>query len=181
MFTECHLNSTTFTQDLHLDGYQLFLNKSGYSPACGTAIYTNSYIVTTNQQSFNSNGIEMTATTANTTSGTVQIVAIYRPPAVSMQLLLQVLSNFITPLPDCTKTLVMGDFNVNLLQDNIDKEKLLRLMKTKNFEQIITGITTDCNSCLDHNFPHTHIEATGIQESFLSDHKVIWTTLKQPY
>ncbi|KAJ8043549.1 hypothetical protein HOLleu_10683 [Holothuria leucospilota] len=161
VFTECHLTSTACTQDLHLDGYSLYLNKSAYSPACGTAMYTKNNI-TAKQESLNSNGIEITATTANTISGTVQIIAVYRPPAVSMQLLLQPLSSLVTTLSDTTKTLKMGDFNVNLLQDSTDKENLLQLMNSKNFKQIITGITTDYNSCLDHiyvNFSHTDIEA----------------------
>lgn len=98
-----------------------------------------------------------------------------------MQVFLQVLSNLVTTLTDSTKTLIMGDFNVNLLQDSSDKEKLLLLMKSKNFTQIINGITTDFHSCLDHiyvNFPYTDVETSGIQESCYSDHKVVWVTLK---
>lgn len=63
-----------------------------------------------------------------------------------------------------------------------DKNNLLSVMQSNNFKAVINGMTTDYNSCLDHlyvNFSDTDIEASGIQESFCSDQKVVWITLKK--
>ncbi|KAJ8041127.1 ATP-dependent DNA helicase PIF1 [Holothuria leucospilota] len=181
IFTECHLSTAVSAKSLQIHGYNLFLNMSAYTSACGTALYMKNTI-TTKQRSLNSNNVEITAATANTTSGILQIIVIYRPPTTCMEIFLKVLTQLFTALTYNTTTIIMGDFNVNLLQDSSDNDSLLFLMKSNNFKQIIHGITTDYNSCLDHvygNFSHTNIEASGIQESFFSDHKMVWITLKQ--
>ncbi|KAJ8050657.1 ATP-dependent DNA helicase pfh1 [Holothuria leucospilota] len=180
VFTECHLSSAVTAENLQIDGYSLFLNMSSYTSACGTAVYTKKTL-TNKQQLLNFSNVEVTSTTANTPSGTVQIIAIYRSPSVPLQLFLTVLNKLFTTLEYSSKT-IMGDFNVDLLQDSADKKKLLSLMKSNNFKQIINGITTNYSSCLDHiyiNSSHTNVDASGIQESFFCDHRVVWITLKQ--
>ena len=187
LFTECHLSNTPSTEELHINGYNVFLNLpthcvSASNSSHGIAVYTKENIVNTKQQSLNSNNVEITITTINTKSGSIQIIAIYRAPTVPMHSFLQALKKLFTVIVPSIQTLIMGDFNVDLLQDNADKNKLLSfLVKSKNFKQIINDATTNYNSCLDHiyvNISSGDIVSSGILESFFSDHKAVWISLK---
>lgn len=91
VFTECHLTNAEPARNLHINGYSLFLNVSRYTTTCGTAIYINSKNTLTTKEVLNSNNIEITAVSVKTSSGMIQIVALYRSPAVSIQQFLQVL------------------------------------------------------------------------------------------
>ena len=80
-----------------------------------------------------------------------------------------------------TPVVILGDFNVNLLEESSDKKKLQKyFQQERQFAQIISQCTTDYHSLLDHiytNIP-TQVEHSGTLESYFSDHKPIFACLR---
>jgi len=86
-------------------------------------------------------------------------------------------------LPESSSTtpvLILGDFNVNLLEESSKKKKLQKFFQEqRQFTQIISQCTTDYHSLLDHiytNIP-AQVDHSGTLESYFSDHKPIFICL----
>lgn len=73
-----------------------------------------------------------------------------------------------------------GDFNINNLSAN--SETLVQFMSENLKLQLLpTNSTTDYGSALDHiytSFAQSDIEGWGTLESYYSDHKPLYITLK---
>ena len=77
-------------------------------------------------------------------------------------------------------SVILGDFNVDLLSDSLSKTTLLNEMKEMGFVQIVKTATTDYNSVLDHiytNIPE-QISLSGVLESYFSDRKPVFACLQ---
>ena len=74
----------------------------------------------------------------------------------------------------------MGDFNVNWL-DEVERRSLYNLMINENsFEQLISSCTTDNGTLIDHLYTNLIEEDVhaGTLETYFSDHKAIWASVK---
>ena len=80
--------------------------------------------------------------------------------------------------------IIIGDFNVNWMNE-IERRPLYNLLVTeRNYKQLISHYTSDNRTTIDHiytNFlPHSHADTTsGTLETYFTDHKAIW--LAFPY
>ena len=79
-----------------------------------------------------------------------------------------------------SQNIVMGDLNVNWLVES-DRQSLYNLMVIENsYEQLISSLTTDNRTLIDLLFTNlipAQIYA-GILDTYFSDHKAIWASLK---
>ncbi|KAJ8048374.1 ATP-dependent DNA helicase PIF1 [Holothuria leucospilota] len=186
IFTECHLSENVTDKEVDIGGYKVFLNFPSHASPIhspyGTAIYTRDSIVIRQQKSCNFNNVEISHVTIDTMTGTLQIIVIYRSKTVSMQCFENALKYLFTLIDSSQPTVITGDFNVDILKDTPDKFKLHSvLMDSLNYRQIIHTATTDYNSCLDHiytNIPAAKLQGGTVLESFYSDHKAIWVSVK---
>ena len=74
----------------------------------------------------------------------------------------------------------MGDFNVNWL-DEVERRSLYNLMINENgLEQLISSCTTDNGTLIDHLYTNSIEEdvQAGTLETYFSDHKAIWASVK---
>ena len=56
-----------------------------------------------------------------------------------------------TKLANVVPTLVLGDFNINLLEDTSEKKALSKyLIEEKGYTQLMTQFTTDYRTLIDH-------------------------------
>ncbi|KAJ8049090.1 ATP-dependent DNA helicase pfh1 [Holothuria leucospilota] len=186
LFTECHLFENITDEEVNIEGYKVFLNfpshaSSVHSPY-GTAIYTRDGIVIRQQESCTFNNVEISHVTIDTMTGTLQIIVIYRSKTVPLQHLENALKHLFTLVDPSQPTVLTGDFNVDILKDTPDKFKLQSLLvDSLNYRQIIHSATTDYNSCLDHiytNIPPTKLQGGTVLESFYTDHKAVWVSVK---
>ena len=73
-----------------------------------------------------------------------------------------------------TPTVILGDFNVNLLGVSSKQKALTKcLLQQRRYKQLITRFTTDYHKQIDHiytNIPN-HVLTAGVLESYYSDHK----------
>ena len=71
------------------------------------------------------------------------------------------------------------DFNVNWL-DEVERRSLYNLMINENsFEQLISSCTTDNGTLIDHLYTNLIEDVhAGTLETYFSDHKAIWASVK---
>ena len=121
------------------------------------------------------NGVETVITRMNG----INICYIYIPPRLAVRENVEAFIHTLQSLVDLIRpTILMGDFNQDaLLRTNISHI----LSEQLSFSQLITSVTTDYESCLDHiyiNFPSHTLHSYGTLESYYSDHKPIFIKLK---
>ena len=81
---------------------------------------------------------------------------------------------------DSAEIIILGDFNVNWLNET-DRKPLYNVMVTdNNYLQLIKDFTTDNKTLIDHIYCRTISEHlnSGILETYFTDHKTIWVSLK---
>ena len=167
----------------NIDGFTLFRNDiSNYSgptrPYGGTAVYSRIPLVDGYPRARNINGIELTQIKTRDRLDLI-IFGIYRSPNIPISHLLDALRS-IHDQDQSSQNIVIGDFNVNWLAVS-ERQSLYNLMLIENsYRQLISGFTTDNGTLIDHlytNIIEEDIHA-GILETYFSDHKAIWASLK---
>ena len=145
-------------------------------PCGGTAIYSRHSFAPGFPYNSNTNGIEMTVVKVSILPN-VTITAIYCSPKISLTLLcrslIQVLDNI-----SFQYNIIIGDFNVNWMNE-IERRPLYNLLVTeRNYEQLISPYTTDNRTIIDHIYTNflldSHADTTsGTLETYFTDHKAI--------
>lgn len=113
----------------------------------------------------------------------LHIIGIYRSKSkVTMSKLLDALNHFHnTVLTDPNiPVVILGDFNINLMENNSEQKSLLKYMITgKGYSQLINQYTTDYRTQIDHIYTNIqqYVKSKGTLESYYSDHKPIFISL----
>ncbi len=101
------------------------------------------------------------------------IVNIYKPPQASLDLFLQRLTTTVEPLV-AKNTIVLGDFNINLLNEaSLPVKELNKLMAELSLTQSITCPTRTCSTTstlIDHIWTNIPRAETAITNMHLADH-----------
>ena len=114
------------------------------------------------------------------------IVSIYRPPSSDVQLFLQFINNVLDFIMDDrlsrNKVVIAGDFNLNLMNINIDKnvKEFVDAMTTYGFHATIhkpSRVTEQTATLIDNIFINFHVETlcSGIIIEDFSDHYPVYT------
>ena len=183
----CSLDSSFHYQ---INGFKLFRNdycpNSNIRTCYGTAVYEkNTLTCLTTPTRFNMNYVEITVTVIKEPIPNLHIIAIYSSKnKVSLQVLINTLNLLLDALlPESSNTtpvVILGDFNVNLLEESSNKKKLQKyFQQQRQLTQIISQCTTDYHSLLDHIYTNitAQVEHSGTLESYFSDHKPIFICL----
>ena len=131
------------------------------------------------------NDVEITVTVLKEPIPNLHIIRIYRSKnKVALQVLIDTLNLLLnTLLPESSSTtpvVILGDFNVNLLEESSNKKKLQTYFEQqRKFTQIISQCTTDYHSLLDHIYTNVpaQVEHSGTLESYFSNHKPVFICL----
>ena len=189
IFVETALCSHGNDYDYSLDGFKLFRNNIQpqvcMRTAYGSAMYLkNSLECVTMPFRYNYNEVEMTITIISHPSPTEQayIVGIYRSKTkVKLSKYIEAL-DYLERTEHANKaTIIFGDFNVDLDENPHERNALIsNMIESKGYTQLISSYTTDYRTKIDHiytNIPQM-ICASGVLESYYSDHKPIYAFLK---
>jgi hypothetical protein len=109
-------------------------------------------------------------------SSRLYVLGVYKAPQLFIQDFPTHLGNELLGSED-ERMLIIGDFNIDLLQTDGSTEKLQSLFRTRSFSQCVSTHTTDHGSLLDHvwvNFD-TSKPSTCLLEAYFSDHSPIAT------
>ena len=126
----------------------------------------------------NLNGIEVTII-KTTSHPNLTIVGLYRSPSTALSCLLSALRTILDENYS-SQNIIVGDFNVNWMVES-HRQSLYNLMVMENdYTQLITNFTTDSKTLIDHVYTNLIEESiyAGILETYFSDHKAIWASLK---
>ena len=105
-------------------------------------------------------------------------LAVYKRPQQPLTTFLSLMDEFITSLPQIVPTIILGDFNDDLLSIS-SSSRLLQLMSSKQFSQLVQVPTTDSGSLLDHIYCNTigvdiHVD---VVDTYYSDHDATYLSL----
>ena len=109
---------------------------------------------------------------SNHSGCTMCILTVYRRPQQPMATFLSLMDEFISNLPQIVPTIILGDFNNDLLSTS-SSSTLLQFMSSKGFFQLIQVPTTDSGSLLDHIYCNTvgaDAYYVDVVDAYYSDH-----------
>ena len=132
----------------------------------------------------NYNDTEITVTVINSPVCKIHIVSIYRSKSkVSLTKFIEALQYLHTGTiftEPQSSVVILGDFNINLLEPSSEQKAIQRYMiEERGYTQLIKQFTTDYKTQIDHiytNIPHL-VQSSGTLESYYSDHKPIFVCL----
>ena len=129
----------------------------------------------------NFNDVEITVSVVSGPVSDLHILGIYRSKSkVNLRQFIDALNIVLDGIPNqSTPIVILGDFNVNLLEMSSESRVLTRyLVEQRGCTQLITQYTTDYHSLIDHiytNIPD-RIQSSGVLEFYFSDHKPIFVS-----
>ncbi len=165
--------------------YRNDFNQSNIRASYGTAVYIkNDLNCTEIPYRFNFNNVEITVMVLSHPIPNLHVIGIYRSTTyVRISQLIDALThlhNSILTEPTIP-TVLLGDFNINLLRDTTEQKALQKYLITdRGYTQLINQYTTDYRTQIDHiytNVPRL-VQSAGTLESYYSDHKPFFISLK---
>ena len=106
------------------------------------------------------------------------ILAVYGRPRQPLATFLSLMDEFISSLPQIVPTVILGDFNDDLILTS-SSSRLLQMMSSKGFSQLIQVPTTDSGSLLDHIYCNSVDEDAYVDvvDTYYSDHDTTYVSL----
>ena len=131
------------------------------------------------QISMTSDNVEFLMSTHDHNGQFLRILGVYKPPRTPLQTFLDHLASFIIDhqLPH-HRTIILGDFNIDIATTSSPSRQLLQLMANHGFTQCQTHTTTRNRTQIDHiyvNFANNM--NTGVTDVYYSYHKSVWITI----
>ena len=109
----------------------------------------------------------------------IRLILIYRPSVYSLDYFICNLVNllqYIGQLSDINGTIVMGDFNENVL---ITRGRIQSVMERHGFQQTITSVTTEQGTLIDHVYISGKVQGSfSVIPTFYSYHEAILSKIE---
>ena len=121
--------------------------------------------------------LESKVVVIETSKSKLVICAVYRKPSLHMKLFQNLLDKLLQLLPEHVPTIILGDFNDNLISDGMSP--LVRFMCKHGYKQYVSQPTTDNGSIIDHIYfnrvdDHAIID---VHDVYYSDHDAVLLTI----
>jgi hypothetical protein len=116
------------------------------------------------------------------TQQTLYIIAIYKPPQMKATFFISILENIVTKIPTNCPTIIIRDFNINILTNTIESITLQNYMNTHGFHITFIEITTPNNMQIDHIWTYAPTQQCGTRSTqvYWTDHNPIYFAFKLP-
>ena len=105
------------------------------------------------------------------------IIAVHRRPQQHLATFLS-LGDYLANLPQIVPTIIVSDFNEDISRSN--SSRLLQLMTSRGFSQLLQVPTTDSGSLLDHIYFNGIIENSFVDviDTYYSDHDATYLSFQ---
>ena len=175
-FTETHLKTDHSFSNINLAGlnYNILRKDRIKANNGGLMFLTTSTYNIHEEELLDSNTIEYLSISL-TTFTKLRIVLIYREPQMKFNIFKKTLNTLLKNTAG-TPTLIIGDFNDDLLQTKC--EHIDKLFSSFNFKQLVNCPTTDYGSLLDHVYYNNYTEnniTIKVKDTYYSDHDLVLT------
>ena len=176
--SETHLNDSWTDASLQVKGFTTFRRDRVGGKGGGLLVYVPSHLPITRNTYLEVIGLESVSLQLQfKNSKPCLFTFVYRPPSANASYY-DLMDSLLT-LIDCTKyqSVILGDFNINLLDNSVSNTRFIQLFKSLNYEQLITVATRPIsNSLLDHIYSNRkgNILKSGTLSLSLSDHLPIF-------
>jgi hypothetical protein len=112
----------------------------------------------------------------------IYIIAIYKPPQMKAIFFISIIKNIITKIPTNCPTIIIGDFNINMLTNTIESITLQNYMNTHGFHITFIESTTPNNTQIDHIWTNAPTQQfhIGSTQAYWIDHNPIYFAFKIP-
>ena len=180
-FCETWLNPSHVSPQLSNGHTILRCDRQSDNNKGGVLIGVDPNITASNTSNFNVGGsIEGIVTKLQLPNSTqLVLVLLYRSPSSTADALLNTITALLNRLAlIALPTIVMGDFNIDLLSHNHDR-RLLNLMSTNGFAQLVKTPTTDRGTLIDHVYCNSCLQDILIEvdDCYYSDHDIIYCSI----
>jgi len=178
--SETHITDKILDVELQIPGYSMCSTISHSAKTGGTSILIRDDIEYKKICEINNSpewwicGIQMT-----TENGKFNIFSLYRSPSYKIKDFLDFLKDWLPTIADNTsKTILVGDFNINLLDthDKIVKQtkELITLNGLKQFVDFSTRVTSSTESLIDFVLSNNYtISVSRLKRHKIADHETI--------
>jgi exonuclease III len=180
LMVETKLCATDLNKDYALPAFSIYRNDySQQRSPYGSAVYCNV-------------NIEGKCTSLNYQNTEITLLEIYRPsriyvacvycrPQESIKNVCAALQHLNTYISGDIPVVIMGDFNVNILNDDYKSQQILSKMRNFGYSQLIQEITTNGHTAIDHIYTSINYELCqhGCLESYISYHKILWFAVEK--
>ena len=184
IFVETALCFHDDSQQYQLENFNLYRNdfyiEPNARPVYGTAVYIGNHLnVALTPFRCNYSDVEITVTVINHHAfHNLHIVGVYRSKSkVKLVRLLDAMHYVQRTVMKSNPSIILGDFNVDLLSSSSEKAALLtQMIDVMGYTQLLSPqYTTDYRSQLDHIYTNVplSVQTSGILESYYSDHKPV--------
>lgn len=113
----------------------------------------------------------------------INLTCVYRPPSGRIQSALDRLESIVIRSTTSGDCVVMGDFNIDLLVDNLHTRKLKQFANSCSLRNVIfepTILTTKSETLIDHIYCNApHVSLAGTVECNITDHLPFFFVLKK--
>ena len=184
VFVETKLCLSDRNDIYQMSGFSLYRNDLNQCYTCytcyGTAVYIkNDLNCTEIPYRCNFNNVEFTVMVLSHPIPNIHVVGIYRSISQLTEALTHLHNSVLTE--PTIPTLLLGDFTINLMQETTQQNTLKKSLVTdRGYTQLINQYTTDYRTQIDRiytNVPQL-VQSAGTLESYYSDHKPIFVSLK---
>ena len=121
--------------------------------------------------------LESKVVVIETSKSKLVICAVYRKPSLNMNLFQNLLYKLLQLLPEHVPTIILGDFNDNLISDRMSP--LVRFMCKHGYKQYVSQPTTDNGSIIDHIYFNRDDDNAiiDVHDVYYSDHDAVLLTI----
>lgn len=111
------------------------------------------------------------------------LISVYRPPQGKTGEFIDQIRFVLNNIPAGSDLFLMGDFNINYLEESIPKRELKNLEKEFNLKQQVvapTRYTKKSRTLIDHIYTnYTNVSDSGVLDCHISDHLPTYVTIKK--
>jgi len=148
----------------------------------GTMIIYDNFTTLSSHKTFTSLGVKYIATTFNANiRKAIHIITIYKPSKLSLSIFIIHLQKFLDLMPISCPTIIIGDFNINMFnQNSTQPNELKSFMDQYLMELQFKEITTIYGSHIDHIWTNAPIQQcmSRVVKAYWIGHKPIYFAFK---
>ena len=114
------------------------------------------------------------------TGGQMYVITVYRRPQLPFRTFLHLLADYLCHINHQElPTILLGDFNENLILESSMSTALLEFLSTLKFTQLVNAPTTDSGSLLDHIYWNQSSEncLVDVVDIYYSDHNATFLSI----